>query len=170
MPPIACPSCVAMSEPIKVRSRPAMAPMGPAIDSPESGSCDCCAIASSRREEIAEVSPVASGSIVACQPLRVSSTQSSRLTARADVFPEVAGKTVASLSQRSAISNALSTTVTSFVPMGCDPCACTNFFAVSRTTACGSASCEPCAKAANGLTKPAGLTPSTLIPSCSNCF
>ena len=170
IPPIACPSCVAMSEPINVRSKPAIAPIGAAIASPESASCDCCAIASSSRDEIAAESPVASGSIVSCHPLRVSSTQSSLLTARCDVFPAIAGKTVASLSQRSAISHALSTTVRSLVPIGCEPCACTNFFAVSRTTACGSASCVPCAKAAKGLMKPAGLKPDGLMPSCSNCF
>ena len=156
--PMAWPNWVAIMEPINVRKRPVMAPMELAISSelPD---------ASSSSPEIAVESPVASGSIVWCQPSSVRSTQSSRLTARGEEEDCVAGKCVASLSQRSEISKALATTLTSLVPIGSDPCTCTNFFAVSRTTFLGSASVLPPAKAANGLIKPAGF-----IPICSNCF
>ena len=145
-------------EPINVRNRPVIAPMDWAI------SCELSE-ASSSKPEIALERPVASGSIVWCQPSSVRSTQSRRLTARGEEEDCVAGKCVASLSQRSEISKALATTLTSLVPIGSDPCACTNFLAVSRTTFLGSASVLPLAKAANGLMKPAGL-----IPICSNCF
>ena len=141
-----------------MRSRPVIAPMELAI------SCEL-PDASSSSPEIAEERPVARGSMVWCQPSSVRSTQSSRLTARGAEDACVAGKTVASLSQRSVISKALATTLTSFVPIGSEPWSCTNFFAVSLTTFLGSASVLPPVNAANGLTKPAGF-----IPICSNCF
>ena len=164
--PIACPNCVAIIEPIKLLSKPAIAPTGIGDSSASPLESTFGFIASSSRREIAAVSPAASGSIVACHPGRVESIQSRRLVARGK-DEDVAGKSVASLSQISAISHALSIAVRSFVPSGCEPAVAANFFATSRTVASGSASAFPSA----GAPKPGIPNPAKplLIPSCSNC-
>ena len=165
IPPIAWPNWVAIMVPMKERRSPAIAPIG-AAPICSSYSLPAEFIASSSKREIAALRPLASGSMVACHPGSVSSIQSRRLIARGAV-DETAGKSVASFSQISAISQALFTAVTSLVPRGCDPCAVTNFFPVSRTGASGSASVDP---APNKLLRPAsGIPAPGFIPSCSNC-
>ncbi|CAB4778517.1 unannotated protein [freshwater metagenome] len=66
------------------------------------------------------------------------------------------GKNVASLSQSSAIEKASSIRATSFAPMGAEPLAVTNFFAVSRTIFFGIAS-------------PDWVNPGALMPNAENC-
>jgi hypothetical protein len=104
---------------------------------------------------IADDKPIANGSTVVCHPAKVVSTQSVRAKATLPVLGDC-GKKVASLSHSSAIESACSTSETSFAPIGAEPCAVANFFAVSRTRFFGNASVEP-------------PKPEALMPSFENC-
>ena len=128
-----------MSEPINERSIPAIAPTG-ILSASASPSPACACIASSKSSLIAPANPPASGSTMFCQPGRVALIQSIRLSALLLGSVDAREKKVASSNQSSAMESASWICATSFAPMGEEPCACTNFLAVSATIFLGSAS------------------------------
>ena len=143
-------------------STPASAKNSSLIEPSELNAWSAAWLACDSKPASASANPAASGSTVSCQPASEVSTQSVRLSAIR--LSEICkAKSVLSSSQSCARSSAVFISATSFAPTGCDPCACVNFLAVSRTIVFGSGS-GFAEFERSGLINPAGLR-----PSFSNC-